>query len=57
MEFYKLIGLTSDEIKLFDKNNDDVNSQSDVKSNEIITMSKKKTSKSKIKTKITNKDK
>lgn len=55
-QFYKLIGLTQDEIKLFDKNiiiNDDVNSQI----NEIITVSKKKTSKSKIETKITNEDK
>ncbi len=60
---YKLIGLTQDEIKLFDKNNiinDDMNSQtdeiiSDTESNKIITVSKKKTSK--IETKITNEDK
>ena len=64
-QFYKLIGLTQDEIKLFDKNNiinDDMNSQtdeiiSDTQSNKIITVSKKKTSKSKIETKITNEDK
>ena len=62
-QFYKLIGLTQDEIKLFDKNNiinDDMNSQtdeiiSDTESNKIITVSKKKTSK--IGTKITNEDK
>ena len=41
-KLYKLIGLTQDEIKLFDKN-------------KIITVSKKKTSK--IETKITNEDK
>jgi hypothetical protein len=64
-QFYKLIGLTQDEIKLFDKNNiinDDVKSKtdellSDTQINEIITVSKKKTSKSKIETKITNKEK
>lgn len=57
-QFYKLIGLTQDEIKLFDKNNiinDDINSQtdeiiSDTESNKIITVSKKKTSKIKEKT-------
>jgi len=62
-KLYKLIGLTQDEIKLFDKNNiinDDMNSQtdeiiSDTESNKIITVSKKKTSK--IETKITNEDK
>jgi hypothetical protein len=56
LEFYKLIGLTQDEIKLFDKNNiknDDVNSQTD----KIITVTKKKKSKAKIDTKITNNDK
>lgn len=62
-KLYKLIGLTQDEIKLFDKNNiinDDMNSQtdeiiSDTQSNKIITVSKKKTSK--IETKIINEDK
>jgi hypothetical protein len=63
-KLYKLIGLTQDEIKLFDKNNiinDDMNSQindeiiSDTESNKIITVSKKKTSK--IETKITYEDK
>ena len=62
-KLYKLIGLTQDEIKLFDKNNiinNDMNSQtdeiiSDTESNKIITVSKKKTSK--IETKITNEDK
>jgi hypothetical protein len=62
-KLYKLIGLTQDEIKLFDKNNiinGDMNSQtdeiiSDTESNKIITVSKKKTSK--IETKITNEDK
>ena len=62
-QFYKLIGLTHDEIQLFNKNNiinDNINTQSDeivsnTQSNEIITVSKQKTSKSKskIKTKIT----
>ena len=64
-KLYKLIGLTQDEIKLFDKNNiinDDVNSQtdeilSDTSSCETITVSKKKTLKTKIETKITNEDK
>jgi hypothetical protein len=57
---YKLIGLTQDVIKLFDKNNiinDDMNSQTDEiisESNKIINMSKKKTLKLKIETKITN---
>ena len=54
-QFYKLIGLTQNEIKLFDKSNiinDDVNTQtdeiiSDTQSNEIIKVSKNKTSKSK----------
>ena len=53
IQFYKLIGLTQDEIKLFDKNNiinDDINSQrdeiiNDTQSNKIIKVSKKKTSK------------
>lgn len=52
---YKLIGLTQDEIKLFDKNNiinDDINSKtdekiSDTESNKIINVTKKKISKSK----------
>lgn len=55
-KLYTLIGLTQDEIKLFDKNNiinDDMNSQtndiiSDTESNKIITISKKKISKSNI---------
>ena len=55
-QFYKLIGLTQDEIILFDKNNvinNNINSKTneiitDTQSNEIITVSKKKTSKSNI---------
>ena len=66
-KFYTLIGLTQNEIKLFDKNNiinddinniinNDINSQTDeIISNEFITISKKKILKSKIK--ITNEDK
>ena len=38
-KLYKLIGLTQDEIKLFDKNN--INIQIDAQSNKIITVSKK----------------
>jgi hypothetical protein len=64
-QFYKLIGLTIDEIILFDKNkafNDHENSLtdkiiSDTQCHELTTVSKKKSLKTKIDTKITNDDK
>ena len=45
-QFYKLIGLTQDEIKLFDTNNTD-NLSNNIITNEILTESKKKIIKSK----------